>query len=336
MVGGGCGIGVGLRHGPLGGLVDLLVDLVAHLVNLVLRHHTGIGEGRFHARNRVDLAIGFQLVGRAVLAVVVGRGVRKEAHHIGHKANRPAPSADVAEGRPGGRRGGKEVGPVHAHPAESFVARRELIRRSAGRLLVDGHANRVLVILHDEQGRRLLTGRPVEGLVEVPLRGGTVAAGDVDVIVFAALLDGEAEAEARVELGPDGRGRGHDVEAPEAEVFGHLPTAGVGIVGLGQMRQEGLPRGHAQRERRTEVAIIEAEPVVAGPFAGPGVAANGGLDGFVPRTADVEMALALLQQRQHLLVEPPREHHHAEALPEVVRIEISRREPINLNRPVRN
>jgi len=70
---------------------------------------------------------------------------------------------------------------------------------------------------------------------------------------------------------------------------------------------------------------------VAGARSGVGVAADGRLDGLVPRTADVEVALALLQQREHLFVEPPREHHRAEALAEALRLEVGGRKPIDVD-----
>jgi hypothetical protein len=72
----------------------------------------------------------------------------------------------------------EEVAAVHFHRDEAVVARADVGDAAAGRLLVDGHRDRVAVVLDEEDDRRALAARPVEGLVEIALARGALARGD--------------------------------------------------------------------------------------------------------------------------------------------------------------
>ncbi len=104
------------------------------------------------------------------------------------------------------------------------------------------------------------------------------------------------------------------------EVLGHLAAAAERVVGLAEVGAENLGRRHAEGQSGAEVAVVEAEPVVAALE----LAAERDLRGLVARGPDVEEALPLLEERQHLLVEPPRGHHRPEDVLEFAGVEVFR------------
>ncbi len=99
-----------------------------------------------------------------------------------------------------------------------------------------------------------------------------------------------------------------------AEVLRHLAPTAERVVCLAVVRLQDLGRCDADGERRREVAVVEAEPVLATAE----LSTNGELAGLVAGGADVEESLSLLEQRQHLVVQLARQHHGAQRLPEFV------------------
>jgi len=47
-------------------------------------------------------------------------------------------------------------------------------------------------------------------------------------------------------------------------VGGHLAAAGVGVVGLGQGREQLVARGHPEHQREGQVPVVGSYPVVTG------------------------------------------------------------------------
>ncbi len=233
--------------------------------------------------------------------------MRHQAHHVGDDADGAASGADIVDGGPGYGVDLEKVGAVDAGAFEAFVAGGELVGGAAGRLILDRDRDGIFIILNKKQNRRLATGGPVERLVKVALRRGAVAAGAIDVGVVVEPLNRQAEAEPRQPLGADRRGDRQDVFVRMAEVLGHLAPARVRAVGLGQVVEQRLLDRLAQRQGHAQVSVIHREPVVAGTRE----QAHGRLRRLVAAAADVEKSLALLNQRQHLLVETPGCDHGA-------------------------
>ncbi len=292
--------GVALLRRPLRRIVDFRTDFPVDAIDGLLIENARLDERHLHAGDRIDLLVFGELLGRTILGVVVGGGVREQSDHVGYEAHRAVSGAQVTHGRPDDRSDLEEVRAVDAPPTEAFIAGRELVGRAAGGLVLHRYGNRKFVVLYEKKHRCLDARGPVQRLMEIALRRRALAAGGADEGVLLPALDGHPEAESGQKLRCNRRGGRHDVERTEPVMLGHLSPARVGIVSLGQVRQHGFSRRHPEREGRAQVAVVHAEPVVAGPR----VDAQRGLRGLVTGTPDVEEALALLQQRQHLLVEP--------------------------------
>ena len=98
---------------------------------------------------------------------------------------------------------------------------------------------------------------------------------------------------------------GHDVQLLVPPVRGHLPPAGVGIVGRAHGFQQLLVRRHAQRETERAVAIVGIEPVVARAQRQSG----GHQQRFVSRAGDLEENLLLALEQDFAIVDPARQVH---------------------------
>ncbi len=102
------------------------------------------------------------------------------------------------------------------------------------------------------------------------------------------------------------------------EVLGHLAAAAEDIVLLREVRPQHLTRRHAHLQRRAQVAVVHAEPVVPA-FE---VRREGDLSRLVAGASDVKEALPLLEQDQHLVVQLARGHHRAQHGFELGRVEV--------------
>ena len=111
-----------------------------------------------------------------------------------------------------------------------------------------------------------------------------------------------------------------------AVVGGHLPAARIGIVGLGQVCQQGILGPVAQHQIHAQVPVVHPEPVETRLREQAGSC----LGGFVAGASDVKEAFALLEQRQHFFIEPPRQQHRAIDAQQRVGVEVGRTDRANV------
>ncbi len=97
--------------------------------------------------------------------------------------------------------------------------------RGAGSLLASGNGDGPAVVLDDEQEGEVVKGGEVERLVEIPLRGGAVAGGDVDDFIGAAELAAEGDADSLEKLGADTGRLARDAQLFVRKMVGHHPPA---------------------------------------------------------------------------------------------------------------
>jgi hypothetical protein len=139
----------------------------------------------FQAGDGVLVGPGGDLVGAAVAGVVVGVGVRLDAVGEGFDDGGAAAGAGAVRGPGDGGVDGRGVVAVDAHTGRA-VAGGLVGEGAGGGLFGEGDADRVLVVLDQEDDGRAAYGRVVDGFVEVALAGGAVAdVGEGDGVVAA-------------------------------------------------------------------------------------------------------------------------------------------------------
>src|SRR3954469_3771071 len=166
--------------GRIGHVQRAAADPRGQLVGLGLHgvEEGGVGDAvarqvGLHPRDRVAQLPLLQLAGQPVAGGVVGGGVR--AHPVGERLDERGALA-VAGGGERGPGDGEDGGPVVAVDADAgeSEAGRPLVQRHP-RLPLDGHADRVLVVLAEEDDRRGERRRPDQRLVDLALARRAVA-----------------------------------------------------------------------------------------------------------------------------------------------------------------
>ncbi|GIU90119.1 MAG: hypothetical protein KatS3mg010_1218 [Acidimicrobiia bacterium] len=313
-------VGAGCGERLLGGRAHRLPRLLAHRVDLLGREHAARDERVGEDLDRVVLGLVLQLVGGAVLLLVVGERVRVRPRH-----------ERVHEARPGaGAHPRDRVGPlaphlevvatVHLHDVQAADAAHHL-RDRRGVLVRRPYRYRVPVVGDDVQHGEVQAARGVERLPELPLRRRPLAERHVGHLVAvrvaarqlrpaADVARGLRAADGGKALAPRARRLRHDVQLAVAPVARHLPAARGRVVTGADRLQEDVERRDAQREHERAVAVVGEEPVVSGPQR----AREPEQQRLVARAGDLEEDLRLLAQHDLAVVEEPR--HERE--PEVV------------------
>jgi hypothetical protein len=208
----------------------------------------------------VALADGLQLLLRAVLGLVVGRGVGVDAHHVRlHQKGTGTLAHLPHQGLQGGEHVG-EAGAVHLQRLHAEALGDGVDVGTGLRAL--GHADGIAVVLDDEEHGELLAPGVVEGLEELALGGGTLPGGDVDHLVPAVLLDGLGHAHGLEELGARAGGGGDHAQGLAGEVLAHVPAPAAGVLRLGEHVQEDVLAGEAQAHHEGLFPVVGEEPVL--------------------------------------------------------------------------
>ena len=312
---GGLGGGKRSREGAVRRLVDLAVDVFVQPLELgLLEDPLGQEELRKEA-HRIPLGVAVALLLRAVHRLVVGEGVAVGPDDVGVNERRTLPRAAVLRRVAQRVVGLEEVAPVDLGEEEVRKAAQELRDRAARRVDLDGDRDRVAVVLDQEEDGELQVAGRGEGFPELALGGLPLPARDDDdlVGVEAALLrrargSGPCASPLRradgvEELGPGAGGLGDQVQPLGAPVRGHLPSRGGRVVLRADGLEEHLVGGHPELQAEGPVAVVELEPVVAGPGDHPG----GRRDRLVAGAVDLEVDLVLPLELDLLVVDPPGE-----------------------------
>ncbi len=268
---------LGFRPGQVHLALDLRLQLLEPGLAEVAQLHQPGGVGD----HRVDAGLLGPLGGGLVELLVVGKGVRVGPGHPGPHQGRALAGAGIGHRFGHGFVAGQRVEPVHRVEHQQAVRLPALEQGrhvGAGVLHLGGHRNGVAVVLHQEHQRHLEVHGAVDALPEFPFGRRAVAEGhqdhfvplDAQPLLQAVALgpqDGLRRAHRLQALGAGGAGGGEDVDLRVRPVAGHLPAAGGGVE-LGAHRgQEHVPGGHAQPVGQGPVAVVQEEPVLAGPQA---------------------------------------------------------------------
>ena len=313
--------------GGVGGLADLAIDVLGDLGQLVVGDEVLRFQKRGELRNRIALGLVGTLRRRLVEPLVVRERVR-----VRTDARRVHQRRSFARAAPGRRVlhraiALEHVGAVAAKDVEAGERLDELGDAAAGRLHLDGHRDRVAVVLDHEEHGQFADARGRQRLPELALAGRAVADRDVDDLVVLELrvaignvLDALVEhagfgAADGLQALRAGRARlRDDVELLVAPVRRHLPAAAVRIVLGADAAQEHLERRHAEHQAQRAVAVVRIEPVVRRLEH----QAGGGHDRLVAGAADLEEDQALVLELDFLVVDAPRQQHRPVELHELV------------------
>ncbi len=303
---GGRRVGLGPRLGALARLVDLCLDLGAEpLLDLVGQHAKGaqlVGE----ERQRVLCLEPRDLLRIAIAALVVVRRVAGQAHDAGLDQRGALAGTCSLMGIPRGRIAAQDVSTLHGHAGES-VSRGPSRDREAGDLLVQRDADRVAVVLADEDHRQLVDAGEVHGLVDLALVGGALSEVGDGHHVVAAHPGAHRDAHRVQHLGADRRADAHDVVPRAAVVSRHLPPGGADVIALGQVGGDDVLRAHPEGHGRRDGSVEGRHPVLVAAH-GPGHADLGAL---VALAGDDEGDLAGPLHQPHPLVDRTGEQHLA-------------------------
>ncbi len=177
------GVGLACRHGQLRGRVDLRLHLRLDLFELLPAHAVVLAQEAGGAHDRVALRLALPLGGRFVQALVVRERVRVGPHHVGVHQRRPLARADPGHRLTHDTVRLDEVAAVYLEDRQVGKSRNELGDRPAGHLHVHRHRDRVAVVLdHVKNGQPTVAGG-VQGLPELPFRGGAVSEGEPDHLI---------------------------------------------------------------------------------------------------------------------------------------------------------
>ena len=321
--------GLRARERLVGGAAHLGVDLLAQGLDLVGRRETLVEEELLEEDDRVALGVLLPLVLGPVELLVVREGVRVGPHDVPVDERGALALAGVRERVPERVVRREVVAAVHLDDEEARVRAHEARDRAAGRVHLDGHRDRVAVVLDDEDdgqlegrggvqrlpelalGRRALADRHDDDLVG--RRRGRLLAdrGGVGAQEEAARLGG---ADARQALRAGRRRRREDVQARRAPVRRHLPPGGRGVRRGADGLEEHLARRHAEAEAERPVAVVREEPV----HALLHVLRDRRLERLVARPGDLEEDAVLPLELDLLVVDPPGRDHVAEGAEKVV------------------
>ena len=220
----------------------------------------------------------------------------------------PGPGDRVARGRVAGQ----DVVAVHDHAGDA-VARRAIGHVGARHLARHRDADRVAVVLDDEDERQLVDRREVQALVDVALVAAPLPHARHRDLAGLADLGRERDPDRVEQLRRHRRRDAHEVVLVRAVVAGHLATAGARVVGGRVLRRQDVARAHPEREARGDRAIERGDPVVTA-LERPGDADLGAL---VALTGDDERDPPGAVQDPHPLVERPGQRDVAVHLDEV-------------------
>ena len=275
------------------------------------------GEQRaFHQQDGVVLGLVAQLVGPAVLLLVVGQRVRVRTGHGRVHEHRADAGARVGDGVGAFHSDLEVVATVDGHDVQPANPDHHL-RDRRGRLIGRPHRDRVPVVGHHVEHRKVQPGGGAQALPELTFGGGALAERDVGDLVSVRGAAGERTApdvagrlrttDRRKALAARATRLGDDVEVGGAPVARHLAAARCRVVrGTDRFEQhlggrdperEGQARGRGSRERtsRTRAATSGRDRA-----AGPRV-----------RAGDLEERLALLAERDLAIVEVARDEGEA-------------------------
>ena len=212
-----------LRFGPGG--VERGGDVLFHVGADRLAPLAAAFQILLQAKERILRPPGVAHAGRLAPRPVVGGGVHAEA--IGQALDeRRAVAAPGAFDRLAHHvDDGEEIVAVDLHAGEA-VGDRLLRNRRRRRLQLARRGNRPVIVLAEEDDRRLDDAGEIGGLVKVALRRGALAEVDDDHIVFALEAEAPAETDGVRDLAGDGgveRQHFHAGMDAEAERAAHVP-----------------------------------------------------------------------------------------------------------------
>src|SRR6266545_2465283 len=250
----GADVGVRPRLGALACLVDLVLHLGAKLLVTLVGQQADGPQLRGEADERI-LALQRLDLGRvAIAALVVVRRVAGEPHHHGLDQGRTLAPSSPLVGFPRGRVAAQRIGAVHGHAREA-VSLRSYRHALATDLLVERDADRVAVVLADEDDRQLVDAGEVHGLVDLALVAGALAVCGHGHHVVAAHPGAHGDADRVKHLRPDRRRERDEVVRGAAVMAGHLATAGADVVALGEVGGDDVLDAHAERQGRCDRAV---------------------------------------------------------------------------------
>ncbi|MNQ88040.1 hypothetical protein D3C85_1032890 [compost metagenome] len=201
---------------------------------------------------------------------------------------------------------GEHVVAVHLLAMEAGANR--LLRQGRGACLdAPRHRDGPLVVVHHEHHRQLPGTGHVEGLEEVALAGGAVAAGSHHRTVLAADLDRRGDPAGVQGLGGDGHADG--------EVFPRTRVEEVAAALVAAPVKEDLLHAHAAHQLHGGVAVIGHQHVL-----GLHQAADGNAYGFLAQGRGVGADAPGALQGHRLLVEEAGQHHASVEVGEQVEI----------------
>ena len=263
------------------------------------------------AGDRVALEIPVALGFGAVVRLVVGERVAVGTDDVGMDEGRPQALAAVLDRVPERVVGLEEVRAVDLRDEEVRVVAHELRDRTARRVDLDRHGDRVAVVLDEKQDGQLQVARRGKRFPELAFGRLPVSPGDVGHLVrLEASLAGElgdpalpppplGGADGVEELGPRAGRLGDDVQPLVPPVGGHLAPGRGRIVAGPDRLQEHLVGGDAELEDQGAVPVVRVEPVVSGLQDHPGGRANR----LVPHAVDLKVDLVLALELDLFVVE---------------------------------
>ena len=313
MVGDGAHIGPGGGERLPGGVGGEAGGVPLDVLDLRFRQHTGPHQRGGEQVDRVVTRFLGELLGRAVLALRVGRRVGERPGDLGVDEADAATRAHPVDRGGAGLAHGEVVAAVDAEDLQPGEARHEAADRPR-RLVAAGHRDRPSVVGDDEQQRHLQRAGAAERFPELALRARTLterdvgdlvatadAARKVAVVAQVARRLGAAEGDEHLRAG---RARlGHDVPVGGAPVRRHLASAGRRVGDGADGLEEEVVRRHTEPENQRLIAVVGEEPVVAGPQR----AGEAEPERLVPGARDLEVHLRLLLQGLLAAVDRPRQ-----------------------------
>ncbi len=297
---GGRRIRLRLSLRPVGRVFDGGPDLRRDRRLLLVVQQPRVPELLPKPRQRVACALRHQLLRRAVLRLLIVRGVRRQPCHLGLDERGAVPSPSPVDRFAAGPVAGKNVAAIHHHAGEAV---RGGAIGDVGDGALEGHrdADGISVVLDDEHDGKPVHSGEVQPLVEVALVAGALAELRERDLPRPPDLRRQRDPDGVQQLRGDGRARGQDVVLGRPVVAGHLPSAGGRVVGARELRHQDVARGHAEREDAGDRAVVRNEPVEAGPERRD----DPHLRALVALAADDERSLAGAVEDPHPLVDRP-------------------------------
>ena len=127
------------------------------------------------------------------------------------------------------------------------------------------NADRIAVILNQEQHRQLFARRPVQRLEKLAFAGGAFTGGNVNDGALAFFFRRLGRADRNQILRPGARRSRHQVQAARRKMLGHVPAIGTGIAFAAQhVKKKYLCGRHPQRIGDGFLAVVREKPVEPG------------------------------------------------------------------------